>query len=85
MFANRYALTRRAHGATKVKDLECIIQVIENDTTHFHFARVESQSASAGTVAVSYKSVAFADVASGPSASDTVDQLVAVIFYRMID
>lgn len=85
-------VTRSGAGAytiqladTKVKDLECLIQVIENDTTHFHVARVESQSETAGTIAVSHKSVAFASVASGPSASDTVDQLQAVIFYRVYD
>lgn len=69
---------------TKVKDLECILTVIENDTTHYHFARVESQSVTAGTIDISHKSVAFASVASGPTASDTVDQLQAVIFYRVV-
>jgi len=86
------SVTRSGAGAyainladTKLKDLECFIQVIENNTTHYHVARVESQVASTGVVTVSHKSVAFADVATGPSGSDTVDQLVAVIFYRVYD
>lgn len=57
-------------------------QVIENDTTTYHFARVESTSASAGTAAVSHKSVAFADVATGPTASDTVDGLAFAFLTR---
>jgi hypothetical protein len=54
----------------------------ENDTTTFHFVRVESQSDSAGTVTISHKSVAFASVASGPSASDTVDAITVVFYAR---
>ena len=86
------SVTRSGAGAytitltdSKVKDLQCLIQVIENDTTHYHVARVESISLTAGTITVSHKSVAFASVASGPSGSDTVDQLQAVITYRMVD
>lgn len=86
------SVTRSGAGAytinlmdTKLKDLECVIQVIENDTTHYHVARVESLSLTAGTVTVSHKSVVFADVATGPAGSDTVDQLQAVIFYRVYD
>lgn len=54
----------------------------ENDTTHYHFVRVESQSDSAGTVTISHKSVAFADVATGPAASDTVDALTVLFYCR---
>ena len=56
---------------------------IENDTTHFHFARVESTSATAGTATVTHKSVAFASVASGPSGSDTVDELCFAFLLRI--
>jgi hypothetical protein len=40
---------------TKVKDLECFLECIENDTTVDHLVRVVSQSASAGTIAVTHK------------------------------
>jgi hypothetical protein len=82
-------VTRSGAGAytvnlpIKPKDLIAIVQVVENDTTHYHFARVESQSATAGTVTLSHKSVAFASVASGPTASDTVDQLEVLIIMRV--
>lgn len=86
------SVTRSGAGAytinladSKLKDLEAYIQVIENNTTHYHFARVESFSATNGTVAVSHKSCAFADVASGPTASDTVDQLQVLVVYRVYD
>lgn len=58
-------------------------EVVENDTTTYHFARVESTSVSAGTATVSHKSVAFASVASGPSGSDTVDELCFAFLLRM--
>lgn len=56
---------------------------IENDTTTYHFARVESTSATAGTATVTHKSVAFASVASGPSGSDTVDELSFAFLLRV--
>jgi hypothetical protein len=83
------SVTRSGAGAytinlmEKCLDLVAIVQVIENDTTHYHFARPESFDASAGTVSVSHKSVAFASVASGPTASDTVDQLEVIVFQRL--
>lgn len=55
---------------------------IENDTTTYHFARVESTSATAGTATVTHKSVAFASVASGPALSDTVDELCFAFILR---
>lgn len=84
-------ITRSGAGAyqavlrDKCKDLIAIVGVVEDDTTHFHFARIESQDAAAGTVNISHKSVAFASVASGPSGSDTVDQLHVFIVQRMFD
>lgn len=59
------------------------VTVVENDTTTYHFARVESTSASAKTITISHKSVAFASVASGPTASDTVDELMFVALLRI--
>jgi hypothetical protein len=69
----------------KCKDMAIVVGVVEDDTTHFHFARVESMNPAAGTFVVSHKSVAFASVASGPTGSDTVDQLTLFIVQRMFD
>ena len=69
---------------TKCQSIECHIQPIVNDTTLFHFVRVESINNTAGTIAVSHKSVAYASIASGPTPSDTVDQLEALILYRTV-
>lgn len=83
------SVTRSGAGAytvnlpVKPKDLIAIVQIVEDDTTLYHFARVESQSPTAGTVSISHKSVAFASVASGPTASDTVDQLEVLILMRV--
>lgn len=57
------------------KGFVCVVGYHEDDTTTYHFVRVESQSDSARTVTISHKSVAFASVASGPAASDTVDAI----------
>lgn len=65
------------------KALVAIPSFVENDTTDYHFVRVESSSASAGTVNVSHKTVAFASVASGPTASDTVDEICLVVIMRV--
>jgi len=69
--------------ARKCRNLVALIQVVENNTTHYHFARIESTSAAAGTVAVSHKSVAFADVATGPAGSDTVDELEVLVLMQV--
>lgn len=69
--------------ALKPKFLTPLVQHVENDTTLFHFVRVESSSASAGTVTISHKSVAFASIASGPTASDTVDEICVVVLLRV--
>ena len=45
---------------TNLKDCECLVSYIENDTTVRHQVRVESMSLSAGTIAVSHKVVTFA-------------------------
>lgn len=55
---------------------------IEDDTTTYHFVRLESLSLTAGTFVVTHKSVAFASVASGPAASDTVDGIQIFVFAR---
>ncbi len=68
--------------AGKPKGVCAVVAVQENDATHWHVGRVESQSDSAGTVTISHKSVAYASVASGPSLSDTVDGLVVLIYGR---
>lgn len=76
-----------AYTITFAKKPQCIIPIaareIENDTTHYHVVRVESTNASAGTAAVTHKSVAFASVASGPSLSDTVDGLCFAFLLRV--
>ena len=61
------------------------VAIIENDTTHFHFARVESTaiSSTAGTAVVTHKSVAYASVASGPALSDTVDEICVAFILRL--
>ncbi|HEY3499247.1 MAG TPA: hypothetical protein VGK73_31375 [Polyangiaceae bacterium] len=61
------------------------VNVIENDTTTYHFARCESTaiSSTAGTAVVTHKSVAYASVASGPALSDTVDEMVVIFILRM--
>lgn len=61
--------------------LEC--REIENDTTTYHFVRVESSNLAAGTVAISHKSVAFASVAAGPTASDVVDEICCAFLLRV--
>lgn len=82
------SLTRNGAGsytvalANKPKGMIAKADGQENDTTTFHFTRVESQSDAAGTVTVSHKSVAFASVASGPTASDTVDEITVLIYAR---
>jgi hypothetical protein len=48
---------------------------IEDDATTFHFTRVQSTAAASKTITVSHKSVVYASIASGPTASDTVDEL----------
>lgn len=68
--------------AGKVKGMIALCEGQENDTTTYHFCRVESQSDSAGTVTISHKSVAFASVATGPAASDTIDSICVYIYGR---
>lgn len=63
--------------------LIAFIQHVEDDTTHFHFAEVTATSASAGTFTARHRSVTYASVASGPSASDTVDQIEVLVIKRM--
>ena len=48
---------------------------VDNGTTLWVEARVQTTSASAGTATVTLKTVAYASVASGPSLSDTLDEL----------
>ena len=65
----------------KPKGVVALTDFVENDATTYHFVRVESQSDSANTVTISHKSVVFANVATGPAASDTVDA-ISVVFYE---
>ena len=48
---------------------------VDNGTTLWVESRVQTTSASAGTATVTLKTVAYASVASGPSLSDTLDEL----------
>lgn len=52
----------------------------ENDTTTYHFVRTEALTTT--TVQVTHKSVAYADVATGPALSDTVDSITLVFIAR---
>jgi hypothetical protein len=78
------SVTRTGAGAwtvqlddTKVKDLECFVGCIENDTTVMHQVRVESQSASAGTIAISHKALTFASAASLVVVDGTITDVAA--------
>lgn len=81
------SITRDSTGVYTIKLLGApkgfiaTVGFTENDTTTYHFVRVESQSDSAKTVTISHKSVVFASVASGPAVSDTVDA-ITVLFYE---
>ncbi len=66
----------------KVKGMCAVAVGQENDTTNYHWVRVESQSDTAGTVTISHKTQAFASVASAPTASDTIDSIVVYIYGR---
>jgi hypothetical protein len=59
-----------------------VVSYNENDTTLYHFVRVEAIDESASTIDISHKSCAFANVATGPAASDTVDS-ITVVFYAV--
>ena len=48
---------------------------VDDGTTLYVFPRVKSTDAAAGTATVDLKTVAVASVASGPSVSDTLDEL----------
>lgn len=54
----------------------------ENDTTLYHVVRCETFSVTNGTVDISHKSVAFADVATGPTASDSIDAITVFVYAR---
>jgi hypothetical protein len=60
-----------------------LVAYVENDTTHYHFVDVTATNAAAGTFTARHRSVAYASVASGPSASDTVDQIEVLVLKRM--
>ncbi len=66
----------------KVKGMCAVAVGQENDTTNYHWVRVESQSDTAGTVTISHKTQVFASVASAPTASDTIDGIVVYIYGR---
>lgn len=66
----------------KPKGMVAVAVGNENDTTTYHFVRVEEQSDSAGTVRISHKSVAYASVASGPALSDTIDSITVLVYSR---
>lgn len=92
------SVTRSGAGAYAVnvkdpsKELVAVVGYRENDTTTYHFVRVESytQSTSNGitrytAINISHKSVVFASVASGPTASDTVDEITVWFIQRFND
>lgn len=73
------SVTRTGAGAytaqlidTKVKSIEAFAYEIENDTTVRHQTRVDSFSATAGTIAVTHKTSTFATEASAVSVKVTI-------------
>ncbi len=60
-----------------------LIAYVENDTTKYHFAEITATDAAAGTITARHRDVAYASVASGPAASDTVDQIEVLVLRRM--
>ncbi len=66
----------------KVKGMCAIAVGQEDDTTNYHWVRVESQTDSTATVRISHKTQAFASVASAPTASDTIDAIVVYVYGR---
>lgn len=83
------SITRSGAGAWTVtmagacEAMVAFIAHVENDTTHYHFAEITATNASAGTFTARHRSVAYASVASGPTASDTVDQIEVLVLRRM--
>lgn len=70
----RVTLTEKHRGFV----VACSYQ--DNGTTLYNFVRVESIDESASTIDISHKSCAFADVATGPAASDSVDAIEVVVY-----
>lgn len=84
------SVTRSAAGAYTINFVHAAKAVIplhrgevENDATTYHFVRVESTDAANANAVVSHKSVVFASVASGPTGSDTVDELCFAFLLRV--
>lgn len=80
------SVTRTGAGAWTIQlsdeespSIEAWCQCTDNGTTHYHFLEVEEVDQANHTIKVRHRSCAFADVATGPTASDTVDE-VAVFF-----
>jgi hypothetical protein len=68
--------------ADKHPGFVALVQEVENDTTLYHVLRVETYSVANSTIDISHKSVAFADVATGPAASDSVDEIIVLVYAR---
>ena len=60
-----------------------VVQVVDNGTTHYHFVRAESTTTS--VINVKLRSCAFADVVTGPTATDTADEIVLLVMARHTD
>jgi hypothetical protein len=67
----------------KLKDIEVIPSYVENDTTLHRTVRAESYDLTNGTFVLTHKSVAWASITSGVTASDTVDQIALLVAYRV--
>lgn len=68
--------------AEKFAAFDVVLDLIENDTTHYHWLRVDSKDLNAGTFIIAHRSVAVASVASGAALNDTVDGLTVIVFGR---
>lgn len=57
-------------------------QGADNGTTLYNFVRVKTFSVANSTIQIEHKSCAFADVATGPALSDTVDYITVLVLAR---
>jgi len=68
--------------ADKYPGFIVLVTANTTNTTLYNFTRVEAFSVANSTIDISHKSVAFASVASGPAASDSVDSITVYIYSR---
>lgn len=57
-----------------------LVQIVDDGTTNYHWT--EATATTTSTISVRHRTHAFADVATAPTASDTVDEICVTIFGR---